>query len=191
MIDDVVICEPVRTPLGRCGGALGSLSATQLAVTAVEGLLHRTGVDPAEFGVAIFGNCYSMMEAPEFGRVVALDEHPRPDASFESLSALRPIMVRDDAQATVTAGNSSGQNDAASATPTLAVMQEWGLSETDRARVDVHGSGISLGHPVSTTDGRMLATLARELHRRDLDRGLVTMCIGGGQGLAGVFERVK
>jgi acetyl-CoA C-acetyltransferase len=54
----------------------------------------------------------------------------------------------------------------------------------------VAGSGISLGHPVGATGGRMLATLARELHRRDGRYGLETMCIGGGQGLAAVFERV-
>ncbi len=55
----------------------------------------------------------------------------------------------------------------------------------------MHGSGISLGHPVSATGGRMLATLARELHRRDARYGLETMCIGGGQGLAAVFEKVS
>ena len=54
----------------------------------------------------------------------------------------------------------------------------------------MHGSGISLGHPVGATGGRMLATLARELHRRGARYGLETMCIGGGQGLAAVFERV-
>ncbi|HZE17462.1 MAG TPA: acetyl-CoA C-acyltransferase, partial [Mycobacterium sp.] len=46
------------------------------------------------------------------------------------------------------------------------------------------------GHPVGATGGRMLATLARELHRRGARYGLETMCIGGGQGLAAVLERV-
>ena len=55
---------------------------------------------------------------------------------------------------------------------------------------ELHGSGISLGHPVGATGGRMLATLARELDRRQGRYGLETMCIGGGQGLAAVFERV-
>ena len=72
----------------------------------------------------------------------------------------------------------------------LAVMREWNFTEADLARTNVHGSGISLGHPVGATGGRMLATLARELHRRDARYGLETMCIGGGQGLAAVFERV-
>jgi acetyl-CoA C-acetyltransferase len=72
----------------------------------------------------------------------------------------------------------------------LAVMAEWGFTEKDRQRTNIHGSGISLGHPVGATGGRMLATLARELHRRDARYGLETMCIGGGQGLAAVFETV-
>ena len=72
----------------------------------------------------------------------------------------------------------------------LAVMREWNFTDTDRERTNIHGSGISLGHPVGATGGRMLATLARELHRRDARYGLETMCIGGGQGLAAVFERV-
>ncbi len=72
----------------------------------------------------------------------------------------------------------------------LAVMREWEFTEADRERTNVHGSGISLGHPVGATGGRMLATLARELNRREARYGLETMCIGGGQGLAAVFERV-
>jgi len=72
----------------------------------------------------------------------------------------------------------------------LAVMQEWGFGAADQERTNVHGSGISLGHPVGATGGRMLVTLARELTRRDARYGLETMCIGGGQGLAAVFERV-
>jgi acetyl-CoA C-acetyltransferase len=72
----------------------------------------------------------------------------------------------------------------------LAVMAEWKFTATDLERTNVQGSGISLGHPVSATGGRMLATLARELDRRGGRYGLETMCIGGGQGLAAVFERV-
>jgi len=72
----------------------------------------------------------------------------------------------------------------------LAVMREWGFGAADHERTNVHGSGISLGHPVGATGGRMLATLARELNRRDARYGLETMCIGGGQGLAAIFERV-
>lgn len=72
----------------------------------------------------------------------------------------------------------------------LACMRAWNFTDTDHGRTNVHGSGISLGHPVGATGGRMLATLARELHRRDARYGLETMCIGGGQGLAAVFERV-
>ena len=71
----------------------------------------------------------------------------------------------------------------------LAVTREWKLTSADFDRVNVNGSGISLGHPVGATGGRILATLAREMQRRQVRYGLETMCIGGGQGLAAVFER--
>ena len=54
----------------------------------------------------------------------------------------------------------------------------------------MHGSGISLGHPVGATGRRILATLPGRCSRRQARYGLETMCIGGGQGLAAVFERV-
>ncbi|OBF13422.1 acetyl-CoA C-acetyltransferase [Mycobacterium sp. ACS4331] len=400
---ETVICEPVRTPIGRYGGMFKSLTAVELGVAALRGLLQRTGIAPEEVGDVILGHCYPSMEAPAIGRVVALDaglpitvpgmqldrrcgsglqavvqatlqvasggndlvvaggaesmsnvvfhstdmrwggartgvkvhdalsrgrttaggrdypvpggmletaenlrrqygisreeqdrlavsshqravaaqkagilaeeivpvtvtsrageelidtdEHPRADTSLESLAKLKPVLGKSDPDATVTAGNSSGQNDAASmcivttpekaaelgltplvrlvswglagvapnimgigpvpatdvalrnagltladidlielneafAAQALAVTREWKFTAADFERTNVHGSGISLGHPVGATGGRMLATLARELHRRDARYGLETMCIGGGQGLAAVFERV-
>ncbi|MDQ8757593.1 acetyl-CoA C-acetyltransferase [Sphingosinicella sp. LHD-64] len=182
------------------------------------------------------------------------DEHPRPDTMIEDLARLRPIMAKDP-DATVTAGNASGQNDGAAAvivaTPeaaerhglrpfarlvswavagveparmgigpvpataraldragltladidlielneafaaqVLACTREWRFGADDFARLNVNGSGISLGHPVGATGGRILATLLREMDRRQARYGLETMCIGGGQGLAAVFERV-
>lgn len=401
---EAVICEPVRTPIGRYGGMFRSLTAVDLGVTALKGLLDRTGIAPDAVDDVILGHCYPNSEAPAIGRVVALDaglpitvpgmqidrrcgsglqsviqaclqvstgnsevvvaggtesmsnvafysldmrwggarsgvkvhdalargrstaggrhypvpggmletaenlrreygisrqeqdalavashqravaaqkdgvlaeeiipvtvrsrhgeevidtdEHPRADTSMESLAKLKPVLAKDDPDATVTAGNASGQNDAAAmcivttpekadelglrplvrvvswgvagvapnimgigpvpateaalgraglqlsdidlvelneafAAQALAVMREWGFGEADRERTNVHGSGISLGHPVGATGGRMLATLARELHRRRARYGLETMCIGGGQGLAAVFERVS
>jgi acetyl-CoA C-acetyltransferase len=403
LLASAVICEPVRTPIGRYGGMFKSLTAVELGVAALKGLLERSGLGPDDVEDVILGHCYPSMEAPAIGRVVALDaglpvtvpgmqldrrcgsglqaviqacmqvgtgqnelvvaggaesmsnvvfhstdmrwggarrgvqvhdalsrgrttaggrdhpvpggmietaenlrrqygipreeqdelavtshrravaaqkdglladqiipvtvsgrggdevidtdEHPRADTSVESLSKLKPILVKQDSEATVTAGNSSGQNDAASmcvvATPekaaelglkplvrlvswgvagvppnvmgigpvpatevalskagltladidlielneafaaqALAVMREWKFTATDLDRTNVQGSGISLGHPVGATGGRMLATLARELHRRGARYGLETMCIGGGQGLAAVFEKV-
>ena len=399
-----VICEPVRTPIGRYGGMFKALTVVDLAVAALTGLLERTGVPGESVEDVILGHCYTNPEAPGLGRVVALDaglpvtvcgmqvdrrcgsglqavinacmqvssgvndvviaggaesmsnvafystdmrwgagshgvrmhdgltrgrvtaggkdhpvpggmletaenlrrqygisraeqdelavlshqravaaqrsgalaeeiipvtvrtkageqvidtdEHPRADTSLEALGKLKPLLAQQDPEATVTAGNASGQNDAASmcvvttpekaaelglnplvrlvawglagvepkimgigpvpatavalaraglslgaidvielneafAAQALAVMREWGFTEADRARTNVCGSGISLGHPVGATGGRMLATLARELHRRDARYGLETMCIGGGQGLAAVFERVS
>lgn len=400
---NAVICEPVRTPIGRYGGMFGSLTAVDLGVIALKGLLERTGVAPDAVEDVILGHCYPNSEAPAIGRVVALDaglpvtvpgmqvdrrcgsglqaviqaclqvasgdndlvvaggaesmsnvafystdmrwgagrqgvqvhdglargrttaggkfhpvpggmletaenlrrqygisrqeqdelavashqravaaqqsgilaeeiigvtlstrhgeqviatdEHPRADTTLESLAKLKPVLAKQDPDSTVTAGNSSGQNDAASmclvtteeraaelgltplvrlvswasagvgpevmgigpvpatdaalakaglrlsdidvielneafAAQALAVMREWKFTDADMQRTNVHGSGISLGHPVGATGGRMLATLARELHRRDARYGLETMCIGGGQGLAAVFERV-
>ena len=69
----------------------------------------------------------------------------------------------------------------------LAVLKGWGWD--DRERLNVNGSGISLGHPIGATGGRILANLLRELKRRDGKLGLETMCIGGGQGIAAVVER--
>lgn len=399
---DVVICEPVRTAIGGYGGMFKSLSAAELGVFAVTGLLSRTGLDPDQIDDVILGHAYPTSEAPAIGRVVALDaglpvtvggqqvdrrcgsglqailnaimqvqhgasdlvlaggtesmsnvaffshdmrwggartgiqihdglirgrqtaggknypvpggmletaenlrraygisrndqdtlalqshqravaaqkdgllaeeivpvtvanrsggevivtdEHPRPDVSLEGLGQLKPVMIKSDPEATVTAGNASGQNDAASAAivttsekaeqlgllpmvrllswslggvapshmgigpvlataralaqvgigmssldvielneafaaQVLAVQCEWGISATDE-RLNPHGSGISLGHPVGATGGRMLGSLARELGRRQGRFGLLTMCIGGGQGLAAIFERV-
>ncbi|RRO16923.1 acetyl-CoA C-acyltransferase [Saccharopolyspora rhizosphaerae] len=400
---DVVICEPVRTPIGRYGGVFRDVNPVDLGVTALKGLLSRTGVDPGRIDDVILGHCYPNAEAPAIGRVVGLDaglpveaggqqvdrrcgsglqavinavmqvasgasevvvaggaesmsnvafysldmrwggarsgvqihdgltrgrqtpggrfhpvpggmletaenlrreyeigrdeqdrlavssheravaaqesgvlaeeivpvtvpskkgevvidtdEHPRADTSLESLARLRPILSSQDPDATVTAGNASGQNDAAAmclvttadtaeqlglrplvrlvswsaagvrpdvmgigpvpateaalaraglslpevdvielneafAAQALAVMREWKFTDEDHERTNVHGSGISLGHPVGATGVRMLGTLARELHRREARYGLETMCIGGGQGLAAVFERV-
>ena len=186
--------------------------------------------------------------------VVDTDEHIRPDASLEALAKLRPIMGRTDRAATVTAGNASGQNDAAAAcivttrseaerrglqpllelkswavsgvapetmgigpvpasaaalakagitladldvielneafaAQALAVLREWGIAADDE-RLNPNGSGISLGHPVGATGARILATMAYEMQRREARYALETMCIGGGQGLAAVFERV-
>ncbi|GLB82772.1 MULTISPECIES: acetyl-CoA C-acetyltransferase [Mycobacterium] len=400
---EAVICEPVRTPIGRYGGMFKSLSAVELGVAALQGLLDRTGIAPEAVRDVILGHCYPSAEAPAIGRVVALDaglpvtvpgmqvdrrcgsglqaviqaclqvstgnddlviaggcesmsnvtfystdmrwggarsgvrihdalargrstaggrnypvpggmletaenlrrqygisrqeqdelavrshqravaaqkdgllaeeiipvtvrtrsgderidtdEHPRADTSVESLSRLKPVLGKDDPDATVTAGNASGQNDAAAmcvvttpekaaqlgltplvrlvswaqagvapnvmgigpvpateaalakaglklsdidlielneafAAQALAVMREWNFGAADHDRTNVLGSGISLGHPVGATGGRMLATLARELYRRQARYGLETMCIGGGQGLAAIFERV-
>jgi acetyl-CoA C-acetyltransferase len=407
MMRETVICEPVRTPIGRYGGMFKSLTAVDLGVAALTGLLERTAIAPEAVQDVILGHCYPSSEAPAIGRVVALDaglpatvpgmqvdrrcgsglqaviqaclqvgngdhdlvvaggcesmsnvafystdirwgpardgvrvhdglargrttaggrhhpvpggmletaenlrrqygiprveqdelavrshqravaahkdgifaeeiipvlvtdrartrqgeqwidtdEHPRADTSVELLGKLKPILASEDSEATVTAGNASGQNDAASmcvvttpekaaeygltplvrlvswglagvaphimgigpvpatevalakaglrlsdidlielneafAAQALAVMREWNFGAADHERTNVHGSGISLGHPVGATGGRMLATLARELERRQGRYGLETMCIGGGQGLAAVFERV-
>ena len=399
---DAVICEPIRTPVGRYGGALRDVPVEQLAAHVIATLLARTGVPPGSVDDVILGQGYANGEAPALGRVAALDaglpvtvpglqldrrcgsglqavldaamrvqtgaaevvlaggaesmsqvefatqsirwgvrssevplvdrlararvtaggrhhpvpggmletaenlrrefgisreeqdelalhshqraiaaqkagrfddelapvevpvkggtttierdEHPRADTSLETLAALRAIRGDLDPHATVTAGNASGQNDGAAvclvttperadalgvrplarlvswavsgcephrmgigpvtsaaaaldragltldemdlielneafAAQVLAVTRSWGLAEADHERLNVNGSGISLGHPIGATGGRILATLLRELDRREARYGLETMCIGGGQGLAAVFER--
>ena len=72
----------------------------------------------------------------------------------------------------------------------LACLREWKVDATDE-RLNPNGSGISLGHPVGATGARILATMAYELQRRESRYALETMCIGGGQGLAAIFERVS
>src|SRR5690242_13923568 len=70
---EAVICEPVRTPIGRYGGMFKSQSAVDLGVTALRGLLERIGLAPDAVQDVILGHCYPSSEAPAIGRVVALD----------------------------------------------------------------------------------------------------------------------
>jgi acetyl-CoA acyltransferase len=67
----------------------------------------------------------------------------------------------------------------------LAVMKEAGL---DPEKVNVNGGAIALGHPLGCTGAKLTATILREMTRRNVKYGLVTMCVGGGQGAAGIFE---
>ncbi len=180
--------------------------------------------------------------------VFAKDEGIRSDTNMETLGKLKPLMKG----GTVTAGNSSQQNDAAAAClivaedklkelklepmgylvswaatgchpatmgigpvpavqklfhktglsfdrmdlvelneafacQVLSVLKGWGWNDPDR--LNVNGSGISLGHPIGATGARILATLMHELKRRGGRYGLETMCVGGGQGIAAIFER--
>jgi acetyl-CoA C-acetyltransferase len=401
---DAVICEPLRTPVGRYGGALKDVPAHALAATIVKAVVERAGLGPEDVDDVVLGQCYPNGEAPAIGRVAALDaglpvsvtgiqidrrcgsglqavlyaamqvqcgaaelvlaggaesmssaafystqlrwgvtgdglklhdtlvrgrttaggagypvpggmletaenlrreygiarqeqdelavlsheravaaqrsgafaeeivpvtvrsrrgvvvvdtdEHPRADTTEESLARLRPVLAEQDPDATVTAGNASGQNDGAAAcivtssaraeqlglrplarlvswglagvpprtmgigpvpstalaleragltladidlievneafaAQVLACTREWGFGRDDLTRLNVNGSGISLGHPVGATGVRILTTLLREMDRRQSRYGLETMCIGGGQGLAAVFERVS
>jgi acetyl-CoA acyltransferase len=73
------------------------------------------------------------------------------------------------------------------AVQSLAVIQEAGLDPT---RVNPNGGAIALGHPLGCTGAKLTASILRELERRNARYGMVTMCIGGGMGAAGIFERV-
>ena len=70
---DIVICEPVRTPVGRYGGALASLSAVDLASHTLRELVRRTGLGEGDVDDVILGNCYPSGENPAIGRIAALD----------------------------------------------------------------------------------------------------------------------
>jgi acetyl-CoA acyltransferase len=69
----------------------------------------------------------------------------------------------------------------------LAVIEAAGL---DPARVNVNGGAVALGHPLGCTGAKLTATLLAEMTRRQARYGLVTMCVGGGMGAAGIFERI-
>ncbi len=73
------------------------------------------------------------------------------------------------------------------AAQSLAVIQQAGL---DPSRVNPNGGAIALGHPLGCTGAKLTATILRELQRRNARYGMVTMCIGGGMGAAGIFERL-
>jgi acetyl-CoA C-acetyltransferase len=72
----------------------------------------------------------------------------------------------------------------------LACLRVWKLDPTDD-RLNPNGSGISLGHPLGATGARILATLSHELHRHNGRYALEAICIGGGQGIAAIFEAVR
>lgn len=74
------------------------------------------------------------------------------------------------------------------AAQSLAVIKEWGITED---RVNVNGGAIALGHPLGCTGARILTTLVHEMHKQEIQYGLATLCIAGGQGIATVVERWK
>jgi acetyl-CoA acyltransferase len=74
------------------------------------------------------------------------------------------------------------------AAQSLAVIQEAGL---DPERVNPNGGAVALGHPLGCTGAKLTATIIREMKRRNAKHGLVTMCVGGGMGAAGIFENLN
>ncbi len=190
------------------------------------------------------------------GKLIDTDEHPRSDTTVDQLSKLKPILYKDDPNSTVTAGNSSGQNDAAAfcliasekmvqqlqlkplaeivdwsiagvpsasmgigpvpaiqkvlsstgltlndmdrieineafAAQLLACIHALNFSEADYNKLNVNGSGISLGHPIGATGARIMTTLINELQSSRSTYGLISMCIGGGQGMAAIIKSIN
>jgi len=74
------------------------------------------------------------------------------------------------------------------AAQSLSVIKE---AELDLNRVNVNGGAIALGHPLGCTGAKLTASIIRELKRRNARYGLVTMCVGGGMGAAGIFENLN
>ena len=70
----------------------------------------------------------------------------------------------------------------------LAVIRRAGI---DPEKVNVNGGAIALGHPLGCTGAKLVATILREMQRRNARYGMVTMCVGGGQGAAGILERIQ
>jgi acetyl-CoA acyltransferase len=70
----------------------------------------------------------------------------------------------------------------------LAVVRHCGINMDT---LNVNGGAIALGHPLGCTGSKLTATILREMERRNVRYGMVTMCIGGGQGAAGIFERLN
>jgi acetyl-CoA acyltransferase len=76
------------------------------------------------------------------------------------------------------------------ASQALAVLRELGVPD-DAAHVNPNGGAIALGHPLGCTGAKLTASIVRELQRRNSRYGMVTMCIGGGMGAAGIIERLS
>lgn len=257
---DVIFHDALNHGRTRAGGERfplpGGMVETAENVRADYGITRE---DQDRFALRSHQRAVAAQDAGNFDEeIVAIgdverDEHPRRDTSIEALTRLQPVM-RDLEGATVTAGNASGQNDAAAicvvttperaaemglqplvrlvswaatgvdpsrmgigpasaaplaleragigfhdldlielneafASQALAVLREWQV-DSDDTRLNPNGGGISIGHPLAATGARILATLSYELRRTGGRYALETMCIGGGQGLAAVFERV-
>ena len=111
-----------------------------------------------------------------------------------SRMGIGPVPRRRTAASSAPASASTTSTSSSSTRPSppqvLAVLKGWGWSDDVDDRLNVNGSGISLGHPIGATGVRILATLLHELQRRGGAYGLETMCIGGGQGIAAIFRGV-
>src|SRR6266566_2433819 len=125
------------------------------------------------------------------GSTFSKDEYPRAGTTVDAVAKLKPAFKKD---GTVTAASSSGINDGAAALlvsgdkkNAIACIRELKL---DPEKVNIYGGGIALGHPLGCTGAKLLTTLVHALQRRQSRFGLVTMCIGVGQGIAMIVERV-
>jgi len=127
-------------------------------------------------------------------KVFDTDECPRRGTTFEGLQKLKPVFAPEPMAAIPKVLKHSGMKledidlfelNEAFATQSLVVIKELGL---DPEKVNVNGGAIALGHPLGCTGTKLTVQILNELKRRNKKYGMVTMCIGTGQGAAGIFE---
>jgi acetyl-CoA C-acetyltransferase len=197
--DEIV---PVSVPQGRGDPVLVSTDEGPREDTSLEKLAR---LRPVMGGVCTAGN--SSSENDGAAVVVVTSRETAVDLGLEPLAALKSFAVVGDdptrtyktvpkaaEQALKRAGLKLSQIDLieiqeAFAAQVLADLKFMGVGEADYGRVNVNGSGISLGHPIAATGTRVLTTMLGEMKRRNARYGLECICGGGGLGIAAVFER--
>jgi len=185
------IVSPLRTPIGAFGGALRTVPVGELGATVARAIVQRTGLDPALIEDVVFATEDKLAELGlqpmaflKGWAVAGCDPSRMGIGPVPAVAKLFKRMNLGWDQMDLIELNE------AFACQALAVLQGWGtpLAELEE-RLNVNGSGISLGHPVGATGVRIMTTLLYEMQRRKARYGLETMCIGGGQGIAAIFER--
>jgi acetyl-CoA C-acetyltransferase len=191
-MDEVVIVSAVRTPIGILNGGLSSLPAHELGAIVMQEALTRAKISPGEVSEVIMG------------QVLTAAQGQNPDRGVEILATIRSwgtcgvdpaVMGMGPVPAVNIALKRAGwsladidliEANEAFAVQSLAVIRELHL---ERTKVNVNGGAIALGHPIGASGARILVTLLHEMRRRNVHRGLATLCIGGGMGIALCVER--
>ncbi|MEO5876385.1 MAG: acetyl-CoA C-acetyltransferase, partial [Streptosporangiaceae bacterium] len=162
---EAVICEPVRTPVGRYGGVFKDLSATDLAATALRGLIDRTGLTSADIDDVLLGQCYPNSDAPAIGRVAALDAGLEVSVTGMQLdrrcgSGLQAVLnaamqVQTGVSELVLAGGAESMSSAAF----YSTSMRWGVRGTALALHDSLARGrVTAGGRLHPVPGGMLET---------------------------------
>ena len=213
---EVVIVSAARTALGSFGGSLASVPAVELGAEVIRAALSRGGVDAGMVEEVIMGNVLQagLGQNPAAGNASGVNDGAAAlvlmDAELAAERGLSPLArivgwasagVEPDVMglgpipATRKALEKAGwtvadldqiEANEAFAAQFLAVGRELGFSLDN---VNINGGAIALGHPIGASGARILVTLLHTLKRKGQSRGLATLCIGGGQGIAMLVER--